>query len=249
MIRLKTEYAQTKENLKREVGKILGSRMRSINPVYERLRQTLITDVVAQKSLQARIMGYERVLRDLEQKITRFPGLDTGLAELKRQVSNFEQALNKLKQSLEEMKLQEIRELRTFEVLDQATAPKRAFFPNFLINSVVALLLALFVGVFYAFVVEYFTKKGGEMDRATAPPEKQDSMDESLAKTLLSKGLLTAEEVFEIHKIQKTNPALRFGEIAVKLGYVTHDQLEEVANIQGHSLSELEALQGKHSQR
>jgi uncharacterized protein involved in exopolysaccharide biosynthesis len=157
VIRLEREFAQTKRNLKKEVEKVLGSQTKSINPVYERLRQMLVTDLVAQKSLQARIEGLERVIRELDLKIEKFPELDKKLADLARRVQNYEKALQMLKMKIEEAKLQEIREIQTFMVLDRAKVPEDPVSPHLLKSTILLIILSIHGLIFVPYLVEYLS--------------------------------------------------------------------------------------------
>ena len=233
VIRLKTEYAQTKENLEREVYKILGSQTKSINPVYARLRQMVVTDSVTQKSLEARAIGLERLIRDLDERIAEFPELDNRFADLQRQVSSYENALTGLKLKLEEAKLNEIKAQRRLEVLDKAAVPKKPYFPNPLINMLIAGALALCAGIVYVISMAYSGRKGEGKAPNRNLLEWQQPGSYLIARKLISTGLLTHDQVLHILTIQRKESARRFLEIAIKLGYVKDRQVEQIMKIKG----------------
>jgi len=233
VIRLKTEYAQTKENLEREVDNILGSQTKSINPMYERLRQMLVTDLLAQKSLQARIVGFKRIIKDLDEKIARFPELDNRFAHLQRQVTSYGNTLKGLKLKMEETKLNEMGKQGTFVVLDKAAAPKKPYFPNPLINMLIAGALALCVGILYCIFMQYSGGKSEAEDHNINLLEWQQPESYSIAVQLMSMGLLTPNQVSDIFAIQRTESGWRFLEIAIKLGYVKGPQVEQIMKVKG----------------
>lgn len=233
VIRLKTEYAQTKENLEREVYKILGSQTKSINPVYARLRQMVVTDSVTQRSLEARAIGLERLIRDLDERIAEFPELDNRFADLQRQVSSYENALTGLKLKLEEAKLNEIKAQRRFEVLDKAAVPKKPYFPNPLINMLIAGALALCVSTFYVIGMAYSGRKRTGKTRHLKLSEWQQQQTYLMAAKLMSMGLLTRDQVLDILTLQRKESPWRFLQIAIKLGYVTHQNVEQAMKLKG----------------
>jgi uncharacterized protein involved in exopolysaccharide biosynthesis len=233
VIRLKREYAQTKKNLKREVDKILGSQTKSINPMYERLREMLATDLVEQKSLQARILGLERNIKDLDENIAKFPELDNKFAYLQRQATSYGNTLKRLKLRFEESKLNEMAGQGTFKVLDKAAAPKKSYFPNPFVNMLIAGPLALCVGILYVIGMAYSGGKGeGEAHHITLL-EWQQPESCFIAAKLMSMGLLTPHQVWDILTIQREESGWRFLEIAIKLGYLTGRQVEQIMKTKG----------------
>lgn len=236
VIRLKTEYAQTKKNLEREVDKIFDSQTKSINPMYERLRQMLVTDLVEQKSLQARILGLERNIQDLDDTMTRFPELDNMFANLQRQAISYGNTLRQLKLGIEESKLNEMTKQGIFTVLDKAVAPKKSYFPNPFVNMLIAVPLALCVGIVYVIGMAYSGVKGKSERRDINLLEWKQPESCFIAAKLMSMGLLTPHQVWDILTIQRGESGWQFLEIAIKLGYLTGRQVEHIMKIKGPML-------------
>lgn len=206
VVRLKSEYSQTKKNLDKEMAKLRNS------------RQTRVTEL-------------ERVIKDLDAKIAKFPEIDNKLAILQRRVSSYERALALLSMELEETKLQESRTLQTFAVLDKAEVPKQQSFPDPFINTIIAGLLALFVGIFYVFVMEYIAREKFDNRDSPALLEYHDPMPQLIGNTFKSLGLLNSDQVLHILDVQEAKPDLLFGELAIKLGYISPEQVEKVIEI------------------
>jgi uncharacterized protein involved in exopolysaccharide biosynthesis len=159
VIRLRTEYKQTQNELEKEIDKVFGTQIRSLNPIYEKLRETIVLNLMAQKSLQVRVDGLEGTINDLDNKIKDYPELDKKLVELKRQVYAYEDALRELRKELEEVKLQEARELDSFRVLDEAQVPGGFVFPNLAMTFLLACISSVLTGVSLPFIIAYFNNK------------------------------------------------------------------------------------------
>ena len=57
-------------------------------------------------------------------------------------------------------------------------------------------------------------------------------MDEKIGQSLIRLDLLSFEQAEEIFRIQEEGPHRLFGEIALELGYITREDLNEYRSIQ-----------------
>ncbi len=163
--------------------------------------------------------------------------MENRFAHLQRQVRGHESTLNRLHLELEELRLNEIREQRTFEVFDRAAVPKRAYFPNPVVNMLIAGPLALCVGIFYAMAMTYSSRKdgGGTNDVALLEWRKPESY--FIASELMSVGLLTPDQVWHVLSILRRQSGWRFLQTAIKLGYITERNVEQVIQLKNLILS------------
>jgi hypothetical protein len=113
-------------------------------------------------------------------------------------------------------------------VLDRAKVPRKPVFPNQIINASTSGILALMLGIFWAFTVEFFSKSRPTEEKALVPIDHQTPMRQPIGKRFLSRGALSQEQILDILRLQQRKPGLLFGEVAVKLGYVSEAQVDEV---------------------
>lgn len=171
IVRINSEIEHTKKLLEEEVIKIVDSRTFTRNSVYETLRQNLSSLYVDQEALDAKLKGLNGVVTDIDERIMRLPELNTRLTSLTSEIDKLSTASKMLANKLEEARIQEIRENKSFVVLDRAIPPANPSFPALWLNLFVALPIGFVVSIFYCFVLEYIEKIGESKISGLKAPE------------------------------------------------------------------------------
>jgi uncharacterized protein involved in exopolysaccharide biosynthesis len=78
--------------------------------------------------------------------------------ELKQQVDQYDKLIQSLESGVEELSAQQQRDLENVVIVDEATPPEGAIFPNLILNLLVAFGLGLVGGIFYAYFVDYLDR-------------------------------------------------------------------------------------------
>jgi uncharacterized protein involved in exopolysaccharide biosynthesis len=86
------------------------------------------------------------------------PRLSTELGRLLRRVKIQENLFTLLTQMYEKIKIEEVKDTPTIQVLDYACLPEKPIKPKIKLNLMISGVLSLFIGVFLAFFLEYLSK-------------------------------------------------------------------------------------------
>jgi len=162
---------------------VMGSYLSSNNPEIARV-QSSINELRKQlQIMETGKSGKERLPGDrLRPAITSVPTLALEYGRLARDLKVQETLYALLISQYEQAKLTEARDTPTVQVLDPAIPAERKSRPKILLNVLIAGILSLFVGIFWAFV-------RGAMDRRKAdflPPPPLSSSEDSLLSPLPS---------------------------------------------------------------
>ena len=162
---------------------VMGSYLSSNNPEIARV-QSSISELRKQlQIMETGKSGKERLPGDrLRPAITSVPTLALEYGRLARDLKVQETLYALLISQYEQAKLTEARDTPTVQVLDPAIPAERKSRPKILLNVLIAGILSLFVGIFWAFV-------RGAMDRRKAdflPPPPLSSSEDSLLSPLPS---------------------------------------------------------------
>jgi succinoglycan biosynthesis transport protein ExoP len=153
--RLRGSIEEARKQLQREARRILGSQTTSLNAVHQALRQTLVESYLEEKALQWKMQEIQRNQRKAEEDFLHFPKVSVDLAQMLRDVHHREEAARVLALKLEEAKIQELREVQNFVVVDKAKPSATPASPNMALNVIVAFALSTFVGLCYAIFLGY----------------------------------------------------------------------------------------------
>jgi len=96
---------------------------------------------------------------ELEKALTSLPPLETELARLIRELKSQETVYALLLSQYEQAKINEAKDTPTVQVLDWATVPEKKYKPNIRFNMAISGIIALFLGIFIAFVRESFQRR------------------------------------------------------------------------------------------
>jgi len=169
VLRLQRAIEESQRQLKDEVKRIVANETTELNPVHEKLRESLVSLYIEERSLQRKIVEQASVIRKNEQRMLRLPKLAAQLAELLRDARHLEETSNVLALKLEDARIQEKREIHSFVIVDRASVPQAPAYPNLLLNLVVATGLSLLVGTSYALLLDYLQRRTGGGPGAVEP--------------------------------------------------------------------------------
>jgi uncharacterized protein involved in exopolysaccharide biosynthesis len=221
VIKLKREYLLAKKQLEKEVDRVLESQTRTINPLYEKLREMLVTNLVSHKSIKIRIKELEANLGDIKQKLSTLPKIEQEIGVLKKQAYDSEEALKLANFQLDELQHRLLPGQEIFKVIKKASIPNRYFSPNIYHIVIISGLLSLSAGLCYIFVVTIHYKKRGRQVSDIRLLEWQIPTAQLLAKELQSRGLLSTAQIYEILSFQLKESGRQFVEIAIKMGFLS----------------------------
>jgi len=179
---------------------VMGSYLSSNNPEIARV-QSSISELRKQlQIMETGKSGKERLPGDrLRPAITSVPTLALEYGRLARDLKVQETLYALLISQYEQAKLTEARDTPTVQVLDPAIPAERKSRPKILLNVLIAGILSLFVGIFWAFV-------RGAMDRRKAafsplPPlsSAEDSLLSPLPSTFASSPLSELKSYEQSH--------------------------------------------------
>ena len=179
---------------------VMGSYLSSNNPEIARV-QSSISELRKQlQIMETGKSGKERLPGDrLRPAITSVPALALEYGRLARDLKVQETLYALLISQYEQAKLTEARDTPTVQVLDPAIPAERKSRPKILLNVLIAGILSLFVGLFWAFV-------RGAMDRRKAafsplPPlsSAEDSLLSPLPSTFASSPLSELKSYEQSH--------------------------------------------------
>lgn len=159
--RIQHQILATKRQLQDEVGRVVASETHSLNPVYENLRQNLVTLYADERAVSAKLTGLRRIARQLEDQLEQLPELQRRLSELTRRVRHLEETDRTLSLKAEDARIQEKREVQTFLVVDRAVPAETPAYPNVLLSVPAAGVLGGVAGTFYALLLGYLRNGTG----------------------------------------------------------------------------------------
>lgn len=159
VIKRQRQIDEAKKLLQEEVQRLVSGETHSLNPVYENLRQNLVTLYADERALGARLAGLQGIVQKLDAELEQLPDVQRRLAGLTRVVRHLEDTDRTLAQKLEDARIQEKREIQTFLVVDRAVAPEHPTYPNALLSVPAAVTLAAVLTSFYSAFLGYFARR------------------------------------------------------------------------------------------
>ncbi len=158
VLSLRAQYEQKKKDLSDEINQLMESRAKSPNSFLENLRQEMVRLYVEKETLQSRLDGLKKGIKDANQQIALLPIVQARYEELNQEVEQYKKLSENLQTGLEEIAAQEQREMKNVIVVDEATPPEVPVFPNLILNLFVALGMGLVGGVFYTYFMDYLDR-------------------------------------------------------------------------------------------
>ncbi|MBE3578058.1 MAG: hypothetical protein IMX00_10270 [Limnochordales bacterium] len=152
---LQAQIEQVREQLNREVAKVIPSETESLNPVYQALLQKLLSVQADILALEARRNALTVLIQQNDALLNGLPQKELELARLTRDVEVNEQVYMMLRTKYEEMRIAENMQTSDVWVIDPAVLPTAPVSPRPVLNMAIALVLGLFAGVGVVFLLEF----------------------------------------------------------------------------------------------
>lgn len=152
---LKNQYERLKENISSEIERIVKSQIKGPDTFYENIRRQLVNLFVDQQRIKARQEAYIIVIASIEKKIKGMPELLVQEDVLGTEVAKYKKIVQTLEMNLQEAKMQKGREPENVVLVEEAVPSEKPSFPVWWLNILVAVVVGMIGGVFYAFFIDY----------------------------------------------------------------------------------------------
>jgi uncharacterized protein involved in exopolysaccharide biosynthesis len=152
---LKNQAAKLKQEMKKEVKRIVKSQIKETNTLYENIRQQIVGLYVERETLAASMNASTILLKNIDEEITRLPTVQAHIDSLTYNVERNKRNLDILNNNMEELAAQEGKEMQAGIVVDMAATPKDPVFPVLWLNMLIALFAGTIAGSLYAFFLSY----------------------------------------------------------------------------------------------
>ncbi|MEA4883850.1 MAG: GNVR domain-containing protein [Clostridia bacterium] len=152
--RLAAEIAEAKGALGSAVARVVGAQVETPNPI----RQALLAQVIEAESqmaaAQAKIDALDKLIAIDEARLEKLPERELDLARVIREFEMAQRVYVMLRTKYEEVRLSEQMQAPEIRLIDAAIVPEKPSKPRKVLNTAIAGVLGLFVGVGAAFVLE-----------------------------------------------------------------------------------------------
>jgi len=152
---LKNQYERLKENISSEIERLVKSQIKGPDTFYENIRRQLVNLFVDQQRIKARQEACGIVIGSLENKIKGMPELLVQEDVLATEVAKYKKIVQTLEMDLQEAKMQKGREPQNVVLVEEAVPSGNPSFPVWWLNILVAVVVGMIGGVFYAFFIDY----------------------------------------------------------------------------------------------
>ena len=152
---LRDQIAEYEKRIRKEVPRIVSQETTSTNPLYESLRQSEINCLIDISVAKARELSIRERIADLEKKLAQMPDEEMQLTELTREVETYNRMYLTLRQSESEAQLSKESIVPNVSILDEPNIPLRPAAPKVMMNTAIAGIIGLILGLGLAFFLEY----------------------------------------------------------------------------------------------
>ncbi len=177
-ISLKQQHDQLKQNMENEIERIVNSKIKREDTLFENLRTQIITLHVEKQRIQASIEAYNAVIESLEGKIQQLPELFVKEDKLRMDTAKLRTMVSTLEIKHEESRMQKERVPQIVVTVEEAVPADTPSFPLVWLNVSVALILGLSGGIFYCFFIHYLEETREEriynIVKAIGAPDRED---------------------------------------------------------------------------
>ncbi len=173
VIGLRAQIGQIATKLAEEVERVVGSETMSLNPIYQDLRRGLVSGQATIVGLEAKLAALENLRHTAQSELASIPEKEMDIARLVRNQRVNEEIYVMLRSKYEEMRISEAMKVSGIYVVDEAIAPTAPVKPRKLLNTAIAGILGLFVGIGIALILEQMDttfKTLEEVERAVSAP-------------------------------------------------------------------------------
>lgn len=155
IVTLSEQIQKVKDDLKKEVQKQVVSTTTSLNPIYQGLLQSLAVSQTEIISNRARVEAFDNLIVDYESSLKTLPQKELDLIRLERVATLNGEIYSMLMTKHEEIQISEAMQISNVVIIDPATAPLKPVKPNKKVVVAVAGILAAFLGIGLAFLLDY----------------------------------------------------------------------------------------------
>ena len=153
--RLVSEIEEVKASLGSAVARVVEAQVSTPNP----MREALIVQVAEAEALMTAARAQQEAMGELiareEAKLDKLPEKELSLARVVREFELAQQIYIMLRTKYEEVRLAEQMQVSDIFPLDVAITPEKPIKPRKVLNTAIAMVLGVFVGVGAAFIDEF----------------------------------------------------------------------------------------------
>lgn len=158
VIAIRAAIEETRKKLNAEIAKVVNNEAASANPIH----QGLLTSKLQAEAEIAAAMSQRQALAALSdegsQELSQLPSKEQGLVRVMRDMTVAQEIYVMLAKRHEEARISEVMQPTDVQVIDVADVPEKPVSPKKTLNVIIAAVLGLFVGVGFAFALEYMNK-------------------------------------------------------------------------------------------
>ncbi len=158
---LRDQIAEYEKRIRREVPRIVSQETTSANPLYEYLRQGEINCLIDISVSKAKELSIRERIAALEKKLAQMPDEEMQLTNLTREVETYSRMYLTLRQSESEAQLVKESIVPNVSILDKPNIPLRPAAPKVMMNTAIASVIGLMLGLGLAFFLEYVRRAKG----------------------------------------------------------------------------------------
>ena len=155
VVKITAEMAEVKASLNSAVAKVVGTQVSSPNPMREQLLKQVVEAETQMASARAQVDALAKLIATEEARLGTLPQKELDLARVTRDLDVAQQIYIMLRTRYEEMRITEQMQTSDIWRIDPAAIPTSPVKPRKLLNTAVAGVLGVFVGVGMAFVMEF----------------------------------------------------------------------------------------------
>lgn len=158
VLALKKQIDEVKKQLQNEVSRIVSQEQKTINPNYQTLLSRLISLEVQINTNDAYIQALEKVIKNYQSQVDKFPEIERELFGLMRERQVAETLYTMFVQKKEEARIQEAGASSGVSIVDGAFVSDIPVKPNKKLILAIGFVLGIFLGVLGAFGKEFLDK-------------------------------------------------------------------------------------------
>lgn len=155
VIALKQRYAKAEENLKKEIVRVVESKSKFPESLYEDLRKRLTILHVDKKGTEARIQALNEVIDGINKNIGEIPGIIAKSVYYEDEVTHYLNIKRTLEKTQDNLKSGSFQFKKAGIMIETAHPPRSPVFPVLWLNILSSGLFSLIIGIIYAFFLEY----------------------------------------------------------------------------------------------
>ena len=155
---VRAAIAETKENLRNEVARIVNAESPATNPIHVGILQARIMAEAELAASGAQREALRKVMSEGETELSKLPAKEQGLARVLRDTLVAQEIYTMLAKRYEEARISEVMQPTDAQVVNPAVAPRNHIRPRRTMNVAIAGMLGLFLGLGMAFFLEYMNR-------------------------------------------------------------------------------------------